>query len=348
MIRKILLFSIVFYLVFWFTGAYLMKSKVSGIVKASHTDNIKLTHSGANISGFPFSWRVSLISPKLLLLDNHSSIEIDAQNVLLSFSFGLKKTTVNLGKDFVFNHSTDATVTKYIAKAADNLILQINTNRRIYEIDDHQDAFFEVVDNAYLSDSLISVFEQEEGGQENEVFAVKDFVLSLKKHLASQNNNQEQLQQNFDNILFSLKGQYKSDTRFFDFKSSNIDARVRYYFDDSSSENKEFDRMIDVQKLYIDFDDAFLDAKGSVKFTRADMPNGEFSITMKNHNRIINVLVPQDFIISQNYLRTLISKSIMNSDIAMSNGEQVKFEVKFSNKGLSIGSFNILQNNAAK
>lgn len=327
MIRKIFLSFVVAFLVFWLTGAYLMKSKVRSFIDQAQTDNIKLTHSGMGIAGFPFNWKVNVYSPKISFLDDHSSVEIESQDAEFIFSFGLKKTCIDLGQNFYFHHVTGEESTKYIAKSTDKLILHISTDRRIYEIDDHKDAFYDVIDNSHLEDELISVFEQENDNQESEVFTIKDFAISLQK----QSNEIK------DNILLTLKGNYNSDTRFFEFKSSSIDAKVKYYLDDSNNETKEYDRMIDIQKFYMDFDDAFLDSKGTIKLLRTDIPSGQFVISMKYYNRIINMLVPNDFILSKDYIKKIISKAVMNSGNGNGNEELAKFEVKFSNQGVSVG-----------
>lgn len=334
MIRKAFILVVVASLIFWLAGAYLMKRKVGSFIDNIQTDNIQILHSGLNISGFPYSWKVNLSSPKILLIDNHSSIEIGSQDIEIDFSFGLKETQIDLGRNFIFTNLVDQKSAKYSVRASTNLILYANTNRRIYEIDDHKDVFYNVIDHVYIEDPLISILEQEEDTQEAEVFTVKDFAIAMQK----------QYDGNQDNIFFTLKGRYKSDARFFDFKSSSIDARIKYYFDDTDNSQRDYDRMIDVQKLYVDFDDAFLDSKGAIKLARADVPSGEFTLSMKHYDRIINILIPQDFILSQNYIKKIISKTVMNSGVSRNDEDPIKFEFKFSNEGVSIGNFNLVQN----
>lgn len=331
MIRRVSLLLVVAFLMFWFTGAYVMKRKVSGFLEYAQTDNIKLVHSGLSIAGFPLSWKVRISSPKILFIDNHSSMEAELQDITLCFSYGLKETSMDLGQNFILNHVVDEKITKYHAKADNNLMLYLSTNKRIYEIDDHQNAFYEIINNAHLDKFAAYIYEIDEQMQQTEIFSIKDFAFGMQKEITQQ----------LDNILFSLSGYYKSDSRFFDFKSSSIDTKIRYYLDDSNNEKKEYDRMIDIKKLYMDFDDAFLDSKGSIKLTRSDAPAGQFTIMMKNYDNIINIIIPHDFILSQTYVKKIISKAVLNSGIAAANAEQVKFEIKFSNEGVSIGNFNI-------
>ena len=70
------------------------------------------------------------------------------------------------------------------------------------------------------------------------------------------------------------------------------------------------------------------------------------NISMTQYQDVVDLLVPEDFMISKSYIKKVIAKATMASlNKVASNDDALKFEVSFSDKGVSIGNLNLLELN---
>jgi hypothetical protein len=114
----------------------------------------------------------------------------------------------------------------------------------------------------------------------------------------------------------------------------------------SSVGNFDYDHKLDINKGLLKFDNASIGIDGVVKLAKTSLPKGKMNIAMNQYQDVVDLLVPEDFIISKSYIKKIIAKATMASlNKVASNGDAVEFDVNFSDKGVTIGKLNLLELN---
>lgn len=347
MIRKILLIAVFSFFVFWFAGAYLVKGKLLSMIENLQNDNIKIHYKDAGISGFPWNWQITLDRPQISLSNPMGEYKLSAENLEFTFCFWMKDVSINAGHKFSLNHNIlqsdlqnapgEITENNYYINAASDLILVLDTHNRVYEIDDHQGAFWDILDHLSFSQDKIKI-----SYDESDIFELSDLKLNLKKKIIVDDEEESKL----DEFDIKLRGKYNSDTNYFQIKSSMIEANLSYLInEESSSNNKEYDRLLNVNKLHMDFDEAFLEIAGKIKLFKTKQAEGKLRLTMKKYSSLIDILVPENFRIPQQYIKKTIAKAIISTEGNKILEDQVSLDLEFSESGLQIGKLSLSSGN---
>ncbi len=98
MIRKFLLFSSLIVLSLWVVGAHIVKSRVRKEIESSSTQNLSISYKDIKIAGFPFGWKIRLISPQLVDTNAVTHFKYSADEVSFKFNYLLDKVSINIGK----------------------------------------------------------------------------------------------------------------------------------------------------------------------------------------------------------------------------------------------------------
>ena len=70
---------------------------------------------------------------------------------------------------------------------------------------------------------------------------------------------------------------------------------------------------------------------GVLKLAKTSLPKGKMNITMNQYQDVVDLLVPEDFMISKSYIKKIIAKATMASlNKVASNDDALEFEVNFS------------------
>ena len=323
-----------------------MKGKLLGMLENAQSDNIKIQYQDASISGFPFNWQIRLDHPKILFSNNMGEYELAAENLDFTFGLLMKHTLVNAGHKFYFSHNpaliavseeqganTEAAGKHYISAASD-VIINLDTRNRVYEIDDRQGAFWDILSTLSFSQDKVKI-----SRDESDIFELSDLKVNLEKKEFS-NSEEESKRDKFD---IKLRGKYNSDTNYFQIKSSMIEANLSYLINETAEGVKSdgYDRLLSINKLHMDFDEAFLDVVGKIELFKSKQAEGALRLTMKKYSSLIDILVPEYFSIPKQYIKKTITKAIISTEGNKILEDQVSLNLTFSETGLQIGKLSL-------
>jgi hypothetical protein len=330
-IRKILLSIGLSFSIAWFTGAYLIKSKVVLLIRNTESDNVKLSYSDIKVSGFPTVWKIDLIEPKIIFINSVNSKEVSIKELTCLFDFSLKKAKIIIVKELKYKQNLDDEKTEYSIHLGKDTETLIKINKPIYNVST-TDNIDTVVKSIKLKSNLLSFIYDDK-----EMFNITDLIFALNKNHHNEN----------EDILVTLQASYKNQDNLLNFNSANL------YFDGVFSVNvisnlPRYINSLKVNQLNLAFEDSKIGLNGAVEFLKGKFPQGKFAINLHNYDDIINNVIPDRFIIPRPILKKLIEKiATKNSDgVDQANNpasvNTIEFDLGFSDNGINIDSVNLL------
>lgn len=337
MIRKIILFITLAFSVLWFAGAYLIKNRVALIIQQLETDNLKISYDKLTISGFPKIWKIEIIGPHIKLIERTSAYDIHVQKLQCSLDSSFKEVKLLFGHDLQYNQSIKDKIRKYTIHATDNIILSFKFDQPLYQLSNYEQ--LQSYLKSFNTNNKLLIIRDDT----HHIFDIKELVISVIHNFAI----------DIEGIVLSLKATYdKVDDKISGTSAPliNFDAifKTRKTVNSDAMHNNT---MFVANDLQVIFDDAKLRLQGSVNLTKDQLPNGRIFVNLNNYNSIIDSLVPDSLIMSRAALKTLIAKitdhniNIDRDDLDKVFGAQddVQFDIVLSEKGVNIGSINLLE-----
>lgn len=318
------MFLIIVFVTLWFFGAHLVKNKLISFIGELESDNIKISYQDTKISGFPFYWQITFISPKVSLIDQKSIKEISGRALNIKTDYLIQDIGLDLGKTIYYSD-----IGSVESKQEYNLVS--NKDMKM-DIIFQKPLYFLELDSAWKNVSALAkcdlgIIEVDSKG--NKIFSVSDIqVISETKQISSINS-----------VNVKLTGDYSSDYN----SSSNVKKAhllldLSYLINNpllNSDQQINFERKIELSKLQLKLDESSLDLRGALSLNRNSLPQGDFDVYLGRYQDVINKIIPEDFIISSSYIKQMIAKS--NASEAINSVQNVRFKIFFSNKGVSIG-----------
>ena len=112
----------------------------------------------------------------------------------------------------------------------------------------------------------------------------------------------------------------------------------------NEEEKPDFERKLEISNASLKFNNAALDVSGVLKLTRSSLPRGAIDVSMVQYQDVIDTLIPEDFMMSNSYIKNIISKATLfdlnNTEL---NTNNVDFKIHFSNQGISVGKPNLFE-----
>ncbi|HJD55987.1 MAG TPA: hypothetical protein LFW21_05060 [Rickettsia endosymbiont of Pyrocoelia pectoralis] len=341
MIRKILIFVFLAFTIVWFAVAYTIKNNVVNLIKNSETDNLKISYNNVKFSGYPFNWKVTIIDPKVKLIDHVNSKEFSSENIILTVTYSTKKAALNFGPFIreVDNYSDK--IFTYDMRSNEDIKGIGKFNKPLYKIS-KDDALQEIIKSVKLNNKSLLIFKDN-----LEIFKINDLDFFISKKDVDNN----------ERISLVLNMNYDSEQDIANFKNANLEMSAFVTFT-PDGENSAILQDINVDKLAFTCDkDAKINLNGALRFFANKLPEGKLSFELDNYNSIVDKLFPNNILFSKKIIKAIIAKAInkaadenliinpqestyMNS--AYNNIEKAKFDIEFSDKGINIGSINLL------
>jgi len=332
-IRKTLFFGLVLVAVIWLAGAHYIKSKLLESLESIESDNIKISYADAKIGGSPFSWKIIFKEPKITLVNQSSIREFSAKDAKFDFKYDLSAVRIKFPKDLEYKNNSAE-------------------NSDIYSLVSEQD----ITTNVIFTEPLYSI--DTDLLEKKHIKSVDVIISSLKTlfnnrdifHIA---NSQLQFVQNDTKEIgeygLKIKGDYASDVSHLTIDKAHLFLDLNYTMRDdefSSVGDFDYDHKLDIHKGIFKFDNASIGIDGVLKLAKTSLPKGKMNIAMNQYQDVVDLLVPEDFMISKSYIKKIIAKATMASlNKVASNDDALEFEVNFSDKGVTIGKLNLLELN---
>ncbi len=334
MIRKILFLSIVLIAIVWLAGAHYIKNKVLDSLDSLGSDNIEVSYSDTSIGGFPFLWSFTLLEPKITLINQSSIGELSTEEVRFYFNYDLSSVRVQLPKKIGYKENQAEISYDYSL---------ISDNRITADISFVEPLLFikkDIIDVEYIRSFDLSIPFVKNILDNRDIFHIKTSKLQF---------NRKDVGDDIAEYDVKLTGEYKSLASYLKLDKANLLFDASYIVSNDSfieKSDRDFDHKIKVRKGLFQFDNAFVDISGVVKLTRASLPQGKIKVSMAQYQDVVDLLVPEDFMISKSYIKKVIAKATMPSlNKVASNEDVIGFEIDFSNNGVSIGDLNLLELN---
>ena len=329
MIRKIALALVVLFVLTWIVLAHFAKSKIVSFVNNSQTDNIKISYSDASIAGFPFGFQVRFASPKITIIDQAISREIASDYLNCSFSYKLGNAKLDFGKVLYYSSASDEAPMEYKLNSQDDIVGFVDFTDVLYKIDSSS-SLRKIVKNIEFSNPSIVAFTS----NGDELFNLSGVAMKLNSNIIDSAQH------------FSLKltSNYTSSFNGRSISNANCVLDADYIVSDTNNfETKNsFDHKIELVQAKLNLDNASCDLKGFIALARNSLPQGKISVELVDYENLVDILVPDDFIFSKPYVKRFIAKA---AAIEFSNEvtNKVNFDIEFSNKGISLGRVNLLE-----
>ncbi|MGX6960535.1 MAG: hypothetical protein ACIPMY_04900 [Rickettsia endosymbiont of Pentastiridius leporinus] len=342
MIRKILIFVFLAFTIVWFAVAYTIKNNVINLIKNSETDNLKISYNNVKFSGYPFHWKITIIDPKVKLIDHVNSKEFSSENVILTITYSTKKAALNFGPFIRENDNYSDKIFTYDMRSNEDIKGITKFNKPLYKISKDDD-LQEIIKSIKLNNKSLLIFKDNQ-----EIFKINDLDFFISKKDLDKN----------ERISLVLNMNYESEQDIANFKNANIEMSAFLTFT-PDSENSAILQDINIDKLVFTCDkDAKINLNGTLQFFANKLPEGKLSFELENYNSIVDKLLPHNILFSKKIIKTIIAKAInkapgenlmidqqKSTDLnsAYNNIEKAKFDIEFSDKGINIGSINLLE-----
>jgi len=322
----------------WFAVAYTIKSNVINLIKNSESDNLKISYNAVKFSGYPFNWKITIIEPRLKLIDHVNSKEFSSDNIILGVAFSAKKATVNFGS-FVkeVDNYGDKTFT-YDMRSDEDIKGVSKFNKPLYKIS-KDDNLKELIKSLQFNNKSLLIFKDEQ-----EIFKINDLAFFMAKKNLAKN----------ENISLVLNMNYDSEKNIANFKNANLEIVTSLSFA-PDSEDSAILQNLNIEKFaFICDHDSKIALNGVLEFFANKLPHGKLSFELENYHSVIDKLLPNNIIFSKKLIKTIIAKAINKasdepliigeeSNNLSHNIEKAKFDIEFSDRGINIGSINLLE-----
>ncbi|GAB4170883.1 MAG: hypothetical protein Tsb006_8080 [Rickettsiaceae bacterium] len=301
----------------------MVKSRIIRLVEDLNSDNIKITFQDTAISGFPFSWHIKFIAPKITIVGQNALQEFAFEEVI--FCHNLSNTEIDFSNQITYNKTNALTNETYILSAEQNIVFNAS----------FKDPLLFIKNNKIRSIGS-SLPEISCSYQDKEIFKLQ----YIKTFASCEEQNA------LDSFKVRLSGDFISLVDSFKVHKAHLLLDMGYLVNDSvlesQSDDKDFERKIEIANLQLKLDDAAVDAKGHLKLSRSSLPKGTLDLSLIQYHDVVDILVPEGFIFSGSFIKKIISKA--NSlEMTKNNIGNASFRINFSDKGVTIGKLNLLE-----
>ncbi len=327
MIRKILLLCILVAIALWVVGAHIIKGKIVDKASQYNSDNIKLQFQDAKIFGFPFDWKIKLISPKITIVNQNGLKELSAEEIVLSFGYSLTSAQINLGRKIVYNEANNSVLQTHTLLSPLDINWDISFNNSLFFVDsnsnwrDQLKSFYSVVPQ--LSGLL----------GDKEVFSLGSVKLSSLQEKKDNNNV----------LRVKMSGDYSSAVSYMKINKAHLLIDLSYHeVPENLLENVDFERKLELSNFQLKFDNSALDVKGVLRLSRSSLPNGKLDVAIHQYHDVVDILIPEDFIFSKSFFKKVLSKATA-SELNKDDIGNANFKIVFSDKGVMVGKLNLME-----
>lgn len=341
-IRKILIFVFLAFTIVWFAAAYTIKNNVISLIKNSESDNLKISYNNVKFSGYPFKWKITISEPKIKLIDHVNSKEFSSDNIILGVALSTKKATLNFGSYIREIDNYGDKIFTYDMRSNENITGIGKLNKPLYKISKDDD-LKEVIKSIQLNNKSLSIFKDE-----LEIFKINNLAFFIAKKNLAEN----------ENISLLLNMDYDSEKNIANFNNANLDIATSLSFV-PDGEDSAILQSFNIEKFVFICDrDSKINLNGALQFFANKLPQGKLSFELENYNSIVDKLLPNNIVFSKKLIKAIINKAVSkasdesliiaqkgldDSSPEYNNIEKAKFDIEFSDKGINIGSINLLE-----
>lgn len=350
MIRKILIAIFLVYTLIWLIIAYTVKNNIVNIVKDAQTDNIKLSYSQVRISGFPLYMRINLVDPKIKFIDHINSKEISAKKMKFLFDFSFQKADMVFGDQIKQQENFADKLIEYDVNSKENIILSVKLNKPLYKLLSKD--WLRSIESIQWNNKLLVV-----NHENKEIFNIIDLAFLIKNE-KSQNDSQNS--EGDKNLAVQLSLLYDSAEDFLNFKKAKLDLDSLINIASNPTIGENFIKNLTINHLIFSSEDnSQVNLTGSLGFFVRHLPKGKLFFEVTNYHKVVDKLIPNNLLLPKEMIKTLIEKAansslseIVKSDFNEPNFgkigtyEKIKFDIEFSDKGINIGSINLIEFNS--
>jgi hypothetical protein len=337
-IRKILLCIVLIYTAAWFAIAYTLKGNVVGLVKRSETDNIKVTYTKVDVSGFPARWHIKLIEPKIQFISGVYSREFSSSVMTFIVYPSFKKASLSFGKEIKRQEVFHDQSTEYYMRSVEDIECLIKLNKPFYKLSNN-DTVQSVTKSLQFDNKSLLV-----AHQDKELYNIDDVALLINRIITTGN----------EDIVLQLRFLYTGQEKFLNFKKAKLDLATVTSIATTQNNKDLIIKNFNVNHLNLVCDDnAVLEMVGSVKFSSNRLPLGKLSFELVNYHDVVDKLMPHNLVFPKKMVKSLIEKAVNSNaseavktdDGEISTYEKIKFDVEFSETGINVGAINLLELN---
>lgn len=328
MIRKILLILILIYITIWVIFAHLVKDQSIKLIKQFNSDNLKILYEDANISGFPYEWKIKFTSPKIILVQQNKYQEFIPEEIIFSHDFF--SSEINFGKKISYNKTDSGLDIKYSLIAEQDVIFKIIYNKALF--------FIKKISNIQehvklINISIPTISALHENKEIFKIDSIKALIGQEKKDF-------------LDLYKIKITGNFNSNDNYSGISKTQILLDMNYLINEGVFFNQvkeaEFDRKIEINNFHLKYEDSEVNVNGFVSLNRTSAPKGKLDCAIIQYQKLVDKVVPDNFIVSKSFIKKIINKA-HNPEIAREDVNNANFKIEFSNKGATIGKLNLLE-----
>jgi len=344
------------FVVIWFSVAHILKSKVLVFIKNSESDNVKISYSKIQVSGFPNLWKIQVLDPIITLVDHKNSKELSSKELICIFDLSFKKARLNFGHEIKHKQDFVDQTKIHIINSSQEIEFLIKFNQALFSIS-NQDNLYDSVKFLKINNDLLSV-----NHQNQKIFDLSNLFFIANKSLVAENENVRITFHAFynktllhandleDNLLekpeFSNKPNNLYSFLNFDKVNLNIDTTINFIHS-KNNVNQRIIKDFDINHMNLIFEDSKINVTGLIEFLKNSNPEGKLFVMINNYNKAIDKLLANNPFISKSKLkRTILQMADLSVDelnqIDLENINDIKFDIEFSNYGIKLGKIKLI------
>jgi hypothetical protein len=326
-IRKILFFTIVIFTIIWFALAYTVKYKLVNLIKNLNNENIQISYDHVKISGYPTSYDIHIINPKLKILTTYGETELFTEKLSLQTNIGFKTINIIFSKNLKQMDVFDGKLVEYNVDEASSIKLKFA--KALYRIS-QDDNFVNILEDIDIKSELLSVIRDD-----LELFSISNLIISSNKQILNEN----------DAIHSNIHFIYNAQQELLNFQNAQFDLEYKYSINNINRQDKS----IDIIGLNFLAGASTIKINGTINLANKT-PQAILNFEVGNYNDILDKIFNKNSLISNNFIKFFLKQSLASilkddhtkiSDESLQEPKDIKFILSLSNEGIKINSYSL-------
>jgi hypothetical protein len=318
-----LIFCACLFLSVWIAVSHIAKKNLLEMLFSINDDNIQISYSDVEVSGFPWKFTISLKRPIIRVINSHQVKSLIFTNIDMNLDLLMQKPYFAIGSKYILQkHGADMSLQseKKIISPSPNIITIELTNSFLKSFDKRN-----LLKNLQSLKSQIDYFEIFEG--EKAIAKLENLSFDVSKIFIPE-----------DNLKFNTKIHITySDIA--NQNSTNLDMNLDFLrYIAPSKEEKSHIKEVDIKNFTIKTQNASAEMKGEVAFPRQKHMSGKLDINLENYPALVLMLTNGGIKSEKFFYKILTEATLSESDNNRDLAKYAKFSIKFTEDNIYFGN----------
>lgn len=318
-----LIFCACLFLSGWIAVSHIAKKNLLQMLFSINDDNIQISYSDVEVSGFPWKFRISLKRPIIRVINAHQVKSLIFTNIDMNLDLLMQKPYFAIGSEYILQkHGADMSLQseKKIISPTPNIITIKLTNSLLKSFDKRN-----LIKNLQSLRSQIDHFEIFE--REKTIAKLENLTFDVSKIFIPG-----------DDLKFNTRIHITySDVA--NKNSTNLDVNLDFLrYIAPSKEEKSHIKEVDLKNFTIKTQSASVKTEGKVAFPRQQHMVGELGVNLENYPELVLMLTNGGIKSEKFFYKILTEATLSESNNNMDLAKYAKFSIKFTEDNIYFGN----------